>query len=97
MAKKRSEESSVYRFMCIRSNNSNYHVDFASKNEALNYIEELNDSKIEWYGVYEISNNCNYLKPVVSKRLIPFNDRVDLKLLKEKVSDNKRVRKRRSK
>lgn len=60
--------------MCLKERDGNYHLDFNSREEALLYAESLNDSKIEWYGVYEVDPALPYLNLVVSKRLIPHND-----------------------
>lgn len=96
MSRKKTEKTpDVYRFMCIRNGNSNYHVDFTSQEEALQYVNELNDPKIEWYGVYEISPDSNNLKLVTGNRLIPFNDHI---VVKEKETKEVKVhRKRRTK
>lgn len=69
--KKTNTVSSTYRFMCIREKGTNYTTDFETREAALKYAEELDDSKIEWYGVYELDPNSPYLKTLVSKRLIP--------------------------
>lgn len=62
----------LYRFMCLRAKNTNYHIDFPTKEEAMEYVNELNDPKIEWFGVYEIDEKRDTLKSVYQKRLIPF-------------------------
>lgn len=72
MARKKTDNvSSTYRFMCIREKGTNYTADFETREAALKYAEELDDSKIEWYGVYELNPNLTYLVTLVSKRLIP--------------------------
>lgn len=77
MAKKQVEiHPSIYRFVCMRDKSTNYHLDFASLNEAIAYTEELNDSKIEWYGVYELRPDKDYLITVLSKRLRPYDDSI---------------------
>lgn len=71
MAKKKISNNSIYRFMCVRSvKGTNYHTDFPTKEEALSYIDSLDDNKIEWYGLYEINELNPYLKWITSKRLI---------------------------
>lgn len=72
MAKsKKITNNSIYRFMCIRSvKGTNYHKDFSTKEEALNYTAQLKDSTIEWYGVYEINELLPNLIPVISKRIL---------------------------
>ena len=77
MSRKKSTKPSTFRFICMRDKNTkNYHVDFDTKEEALKYVEELNDSKIEWYGLYEINPDEDYFIPHLSKRLIPHDDTV---------------------
>lgn len=70
----KEKESNVFRFMCIRNGNTNYHKDFNSKESAMQYIESLNDDKIEWYGVYESKPSVDYLTCVVYKRMQPFDN-----------------------
>lgn len=73
MAKKKISNNSIYRFMCVRSvKGTNYHTDFKTKEEALSYIDSLDDNKIKWYGLYEINELSPYLKWITSKRLINF-------------------------
>lgn len=70
--KSKQQDPSVFRFMCIRSTKgTNYHTDFATKEEAIDYIQSINDPKIEWYGLYEISPNSDHLITVLSKRVVP--------------------------
>lgn len=72
MAKKsKKTELSTYRFMCVKTNNLNYHIDFKSYDNAIQYVNYLNDNKIEWYGLYELEPSSDYLKLVTHKRLIP--------------------------
>lgn len=68
---KKSTEPSIFRFMCITTDNRNYHIDFQSKDEALQYTDELSNSKIEWWGLYELKPNCDHQITVTHKRLIP--------------------------
>ena len=72
--KKCTVEPSIFRFMCIKDENKNYHSDFKSLEEAIKYIEKLKDSKIEWYGLYEIDPKKDHLVSISHKRLIPHND-----------------------
>lgn len=67
-------ESNLYRFMCIKSDHMNYHIDFKSYNEAMQYVYNLNDSKISWYGLYELESSSNKLKLVTHKRLVPHEE-----------------------
>lgn len=70
MAKSVSNKlSKLYRFMCEREGNTSYHVDFSSKSEALVYLDELNDDKIMWYGLYEVDNVLNKIIPIECKRV----------------------------
>lgn len=77
--RKPSEDPSVFRFMCLRNGNTNYHKDFFTKEEALQYAEELNDPKIEWYGIYELNPNCDHLISIDHKRLQPYRDEIIVK------------------
>ena len=80
MARKKSTvEPSTFRFMCLKTDNKNYHLDFTTKEEAIQYADTLNDSKIEWYGIYELDPRKDYMIDVVSKRLIPHNDMIIVK------------------
>lgn len=78
MAKVKQDSSNIYRFMCITSKNTNYHIDFNSKSEALSYIDSLNDPKIEWYGLYEIYTSRDYMHRILSKRIKPYNDTISV-------------------
>jgi hypothetical protein len=69
---KSEKEEIKYRFMCMRNGNTNYSKDFKSKDEAIKYAENLNDDKIEWFGIYEINPLEKYLIRVISKRLQPY-------------------------
>lgn len=92
MARKKAPvDPSIFRFMCLRDGNTNYHKDFSTKEDALQYADELNDNKIEWYGIYEISPLKDYLISVDNKRLKPYKDNI---IVKSK-EDDKPVRKRR--
>lgn len=99
MTRKSSKvEPSVFRFICLREKSvANYHVDFTSKEDALDYIDKLNDSKIEWYGLYEINPKSDYLKAIVNKRIIPYNDLIPIDYViqssKKDTSKKKPVRK----
>ena len=75
MARKKSsaEQASSYVFMCMRIDNKNYHVDFKTKEEAINYANNLKDKKAEWWGIYEMKPNREYLTTVTYKRLITFD------------------------
>lgn len=66
MAKKVTESNVLYRFMCIRAGNTNYHTDFSSLTEANNYIENLNDSKIHWYGLYKVDERVGLIRIAMS-------------------------------
>lgn len=70
MAKKVKQEPSIYRFMSVTpSKGSNYHLDFSSKEEAITYIQSLDESQFLWYGLYEISANSDHLTPVLRKKI----------------------------
>lgn len=87
---KKSTDPSMFRFMCITSDNHNYHKDFLSKEEALQYAEEIDNSSIEWYGVYELVPYLDYLVTIVSKRLIPHNNVIYINSKNSKNSTRKR-------
>lgn len=92
MAKKLVEvKPTIYRFMCERTNNQNYHTDFNSKEEGLKYIESLNDPKISWYGLYELDEVKDRLNTIVSKRLIQLPNTIS------KQSENQNTKKTRKK
>ena len=69
---KSEKEETKYRFMCMRNGNTNYSKDFKTKDEAVQYAENLNDDKIEWYGIYKIDPLEKCLIRVISKRLQPY-------------------------
>ena len=71
MAKsKKNTNNSIYRFMCLRSiKGTNYHTDFSTKEAALEYIKELNDKTLEWYGLYEVNIQSDRLYLIESKRI----------------------------
>lgn len=79
---------STYRFMCLRAKSTNYSMSFETKDEALQYAESLDDPKIEWYGIYELDPECDYLKAVVSKRLLPYDDTIPERFLTKSDSDS---------
>lgn len=64
----------VFRFMCLRSKNTNYHKDFSSKEELLEYANSLNDPEIEWYGLYELNFVRDTLDTIDYKRLKPYSN-----------------------
>lgn len=76
-AKKVKEDKAackLYRFMCLKSGkNNNYHTDFTSSDDAIEYANNLNDSDIEWYGIFEVDSDKNTLHRVVCKRLKPID------------------------
>lgn len=71
MAKRDNQlpQEKLYVFMCERLGNSSYHVDFDTKEEALEYVANLDDPKISWYGVYKKNLKKDYLETVMSKRI----------------------------
>lgn len=90
-------EPSTYRVMIERQPFNHSHIDFASKDEALQYVHDLNDSSIAWYGVYEISPICDYLIHVENKRLIPHDDRIIItKPNNSSSTTNNKVKRRKS-
>lgn len=75
----KSKEPSIFRLMYISIDcKNNNHVDFQTKEEALDYANNLNSSLIEWYGIYELDPICNYMKRIVSNRLIKYNNIIDI-------------------
>lgn len=74
MKSKKKSEPNLYRFMCVKIDNMNYHIDFTSYNEAVQYVNDLNDAKIAWYGLYELESSSDRLKPIIHKRLISHED-----------------------
>lgn len=64
----------LYRFMCLKSGkNNNYHTDFKSSDDAIEYANNLNDCDIEWYGIFEVDSVKNTLHRIVCKRLKPID------------------------
>lgn len=67
-------DQKLFRFMCLKSGkNSSYHTDFTSSDEAIEYVNNLNDDDIEWYGIFEVDSNKNTLHRVLCKRLKPID------------------------
>lgn len=67
-------DQKLFRFMCLKSGkNSSYHTDFTSSDDAIEYVNNLNDDDIEWYGVFEVDSNKNTLHRVLCKRLKPID------------------------
>ena len=94
--KQKAKEPSTYRFMCTTTDlKRGYHLDFSTKEEALQHAAELNDPTIDWYGIYELDPMCDYLKPVTNKRLIPHDDRIPTRFLKEREDKESKVSKKR--
>ena len=85
MAKKtRSKEPSVFRCICISKDcKNNYHSDFQTIDDAMQYANSISSESVEWYGVYEIDPLCDHLKLIESKRLIPYNNAIDSNYVKE--------------
>ena len=71
-SKERKPEAK-YRFIAIRRVGDNFSVEFTTKESALSYIDELNDNRIEWYGLFEIDAKRDTLHTVLHKRLIPYD------------------------
>lgn len=84
----------LYRFMCLKSGkNNNYHTDFTSSDDAIEYANNLNDSDIEWYGIFEVDSDKNTLHRVVCKRLKPIDmsipENIQSSCIKNKNNKNK--------
>lgn len=72
--KENKADCKLYRFMCLKSGkNNNYHTDFTSSDDAIEYANNLNDGDIEWYGIFEVDSDKNTLHRVVCKRLKPID------------------------
>jgi len=87
-------EPSIFRVMIERLPFNQSHIDFNSKEEALQYVHNLNDPIVAWYGVYEISPLSDYLIDIENKRLIPHDDRIIIKPKESNINDEKGKRKR---
>lgn len=76
MARRSVKKSAVlndkFIFMCLKDKTQGYSMEFDTNESALNYIENLNDQKIEWYGLYKVDHLADTLRPIVSKRLKPY-------------------------
>ena len=60
--------------MCLKSGkNNNYHTDFTSSDDAIEYANNLNDNDIERYGIFKVESDKNTLHRVVCKRLTPID------------------------
>lgn len=94
---KETEQSlSVFRYMCLRTDDRNYHIDFTNKEEAFQYIEKeekKSSLKLVWHGVYEIMQNKDSLSLLVSKR---FHVK-EIVTVDNKVETKRRQRKAKSK
>lgn len=93
MARRKDIPTNTYRFMCERLGNTNYHIEFETKEEAMAYVEELNDNKISWYGVYEVDVVRNILITVTHKRL--FETTIHLPAKEESPTNSKPHRRKR--
>lgn len=72
--KETKDYKKLYRFMCLKSGkNNNYHTDFTSSDDAIEYANNLNDVDIEWYGIFEVDSDKNTLHRVLCKRLKPID------------------------
>lgn len=72
MSRKKSlVDPSIYRFICLKLDCKNYHVDFQTKEDAIKYADELKDDTIEWYGIYELNSSKDYMVRIIHKRLLP--------------------------
>ena len=72
--KENKTDCKLYRFMCLKSGkNNNYHADFTSSDDVIEYANNLNDNDIEWYGIFEVDSDKNTLHRVVCKRLKPID------------------------
>lgn len=84
-------EPSIFRAMIEQFPYKQITVDFATKEEALEYVHSLTSNDTTWYGLYERSPIAEYLLPIEHKRLRPYDD-----TLPEKIStDNTKQRKER--
>ena len=99
--KKQEVAPSIFRFMCIKTDGKNYTAEFQSKDEAIQYADSLYDTKMEWYGIYEINPKSDYLKAIVNKRIVPYNDLIPIDYViqssKKAIRKKKPVRKTKSK
>ena len=96
MAKRTTNEPIVYRLICVYKRMvNNCHQDFPSFQEAVDYTNSMNTKGIEWYGIYEINPNSEFLKRLISKRLLPYDDSIPTK--KVTIDENSQKRQRRKK
>lgn len=76
MARKTSKDitqNDKFIFMCLKCKSAGYSMEFDKSEPALNYIENLNDKNIEWYGLYKVDHTADTLRPIVTKRLKQYN------------------------
>lgn len=93
MARKSKEtkvEPSVFRLMIEKFPYKQVTMDFADKEEALQYAHELTSENTAWYGLYEINPKADYLISVEHCRLRPHDDSIP-----EISKDNTKKRKER--
>lgn len=79
MARKSKEtkvEPSVFRLMIEKFPYKQVTMDFADKEEALQYAHELTSENTAWYGLYEINPKADYLISVEHRRLRPHDDSI---------------------
>lgn len=96
MAKRTTNEPIIYRLMCMYKNMSNNcHQDFLSFQEAVDYANSMKTKGIEWYGIYEVNPDLKFLKRLISKRLLPYDDNIPTKkvTIDETVQKTRRRRK----
>ena len=95
MSKRTINEPIIYRLMCMYKHMvNNCHQDFLSFQEAVDYTNSMNTKGIEWYGIYEINPGLKFLKRLISKRLLPYDDHIPTKKVTISETEQKQRRRR---
>lgn len=87
-SKESTVEPSVFRVMIEQFPYKHVTIDFATKEEALDYVHSLTEKDTAFYGVYEISPIVDYLISIEHRRLRPHDDTA------QKISKSNTVKRR---
>jgi hypothetical protein len=94
MARKNvTKEPSTYRVMVEKNPYKQVSINFADREEALQYAHELTSKDTAWYGIYELNPLCDYLITVESKRLVTHDNSVPINIKPDKLPKLKRKEK----
>ena len=85
-----NNEPSTFRVMVTEFPYNHITVDFTTKEEALQYANELTSENTAWYGIYELNPRSEYLISVEHKRLRPHDDTIIKKTKEKETVEQKR-------